>query len=66
MNKILRGKNFLSKPTIQLVQGVIFPANADVTVVLASNQFNHGGKLAAFITPKAASVYSLVWNQAQL
>ena len=66
MNKILRGKNFLSKPTIQLVQGVIFPANADVTVVLASNQLNYGEKLASSVTSKAAFEYSLVCNLVQL
>ena len=66
MNKILREKTFPSKLAIQPVQDAISPANADVIVVLASNQLNYGEKPAASITSIAASVYSLVWKQAQL
>lgn len=66
MNKILREKTFPSKLAIQPVQDAISPANADVSVVLASNQLNYSEKPAASITSNAASVYYLVWNQAQL
>jgi len=62
----IAGKSFPSKPAIQSVQGDITPANADVIVDPASNQSYHDGRLPVLITHKAASISSLVWDQAQL